>query len=298
MKEIPSYYSFLPAHVRYDKELKPMTKIMYSEIVALTQKLGYCWSKNEYFATLYEVSKETVSRWISQLNEKGYIEIKLIYHPGTKQIKERHIIPNTTPIYKPIDNLEGTDKKIKGVDDKKINTPIDKKIKDNTTSNTNTTSSFNKSKEIKETNKGELLYFETIFKEKFNSDVSYTGQFNRNFNLESINRLLEIKKTGLREFFAGCLETTDTLLKKQLTPAEILFNLNKFNVEVATAKPILKNPGFKEYTRAQITAIANNKKGYLYDYEAATYQGRYFFAKKTDIIKFELATVDQNLVIK
>jgi len=41
-KENPNYYSILPANVRYDKKLTPFEKILYSEIVALTNKDGYC----------------------------------------------------------------------------------------------------------------------------------------------------------------------------------------------------------------------------------------------------------------
>ena len=50
----PSYYAILPANVRYDKNLKPMEKILYAEITALSNKNGYCSASNSYFAKLYE----------------------------------------------------------------------------------------------------------------------------------------------------------------------------------------------------------------------------------------------------
>ena len=105
--ERPGYYGILPASVRYDKNLKPMEKIMYSELTALSNKNGYCNATNSYFAELYEVGKNTVSLWISDLEKAGYIKTKLIYETGTKIIKERRIYisdpitkNNDTPITK------------------------------------------------------------------------------------------------------------------------------------------------------------------------------------------------------
>lgn len=77
--ENPSYFSVLPANVRYDKELKANEKLLYSEIVALSNKNGYCTAKNKYFAELYDVHKKTISDWISHLRDRGYIDIELIY---------------------------------------------------------------------------------------------------------------------------------------------------------------------------------------------------------------------------
>ena len=88
MKEHPSYYTVLPSEVRYDKELLPMEKIMYSEIVALANKNGVCWASNGYFADLYEVKKETVSAWISKLEKKGYIKTKINQKEGNTRIME------------------------------------------------------------------------------------------------------------------------------------------------------------------------------------------------------------------
>ena len=73
MKEQPNYYSIIPAHIRYDDELKPMEIIMYGEITALANKYGFAYASNSYFAELYNVHKKTVSNWINHLKEKGYI---------------------------------------------------------------------------------------------------------------------------------------------------------------------------------------------------------------------------------
>ena len=77
-QERPSYYSVLPASVRYDKRLKANEKLLYSEIAVLCNKNGYCNARNEYFANLYEVHKNTISVWINNLKFCGYIGTKIV----------------------------------------------------------------------------------------------------------------------------------------------------------------------------------------------------------------------------
>lgn len=73
-----NYYTVLPSKVRYDRDLPPSAKILYSELAVLCAEQGYCWASNGYFARLYGVDKATVSRWISKLNKRGYIFFKSI----------------------------------------------------------------------------------------------------------------------------------------------------------------------------------------------------------------------------
>lgn len=98
MKEKPNYYAIIPALVRYDSDLKPNEKLLYGEITALTNKTGICFANNAYFAELYNVEKETISRWITHLKEKGYIRVIIKYKQGTKEILKRGILVNGTPI--------------------------------------------------------------------------------------------------------------------------------------------------------------------------------------------------------
>ena len=86
-----SYYAIIPANVRYDKQLTPNAKLLYGEITALANEKGYCWASNSYFAELYGVSVRSISKWISQLNQKKYIHVKIIYNENNKEIKERRI---------------------------------------------------------------------------------------------------------------------------------------------------------------------------------------------------------------
>jgi DNA-binding transcriptional regulator YhcF (GntR family) len=89
MKDKPNYYAIIPANVRYSS-LKPNAKLLYGEITALSNKLGYCFASNIYFAELYGVSKNTVSRWLSDLKKLGFITIQ-IERNSNKEIVKRII---------------------------------------------------------------------------------------------------------------------------------------------------------------------------------------------------------------
>lgn len=120
MSEKPSYYGIIPANVRYDKRLTPNSKLLYSEITALCNAKGYCWSTNKYFAELYEVSTTSISKWISSLVEFGYLKSTIKYKEGSKEILHRYLSLVNYPI------------------EEKLNTPIEEKLKDNSTSINNT----------------------------------------------------------------------------------------------------------------------------------------------------------------
>ena len=94
----PSYYSILPAPVRYDNRLTPNAKILYAEITSLTNKLGFCYANNKYFQTLYEVSKQTINNWLKQLEQYNYIERHIYREKGSKEILNRYITIFEKPI--------------------------------------------------------------------------------------------------------------------------------------------------------------------------------------------------------
>jgi len=91
MKEKPHYYAIISAEVRYDKNLSANAKLLYGEITCLTNENGFCFATNKYFADLYEKSKVTVSKWISELVVSGYISTSYTYKEGTKEIDKRYI---------------------------------------------------------------------------------------------------------------------------------------------------------------------------------------------------------------
>ena len=71
--EQSSYYAVIPAFVRYCKDVPDGAKLLYGEITALCNEQGYCWASNKYFSDLYGKSSDTISRWISQLAQAGFI---------------------------------------------------------------------------------------------------------------------------------------------------------------------------------------------------------------------------------
>lgn len=118
-KDKPNYYAIIPAEVRYSKDLTLREKMLYGEITALTNKKGYCYATNRYFAELYDITKETVSRSISNLKKYGFIKVKQI-KKNNQFIERRVYIKKSIPI------------------EKNLKTPIDKNLKQNNTSINNT----------------------------------------------------------------------------------------------------------------------------------------------------------------
>lgn len=117
--ERPSYYSIIPATVRYDKRLKAYERLMFSEITALSNKYGYCTASNGYFAALYEVDKTTISRWINHLKNLGYLQTQLI--KNGRAVASRRIYPNMDPVGRPCNTpIDPNATPI----DQKINTPL------------------------------------------------------------------------------------------------------------------------------------------------------------------------------
>lgn len=72
-KNKKSYYVVIPSTVMYDDRIMPNAKLLYGEIVALCNEKGYCWETNEYFSSLYKVSKRAISSWIKSLCDAGYV---------------------------------------------------------------------------------------------------------------------------------------------------------------------------------------------------------------------------------
>ena len=139
MEEKPNYYAVIPASVRYDENLKLGEKMMYGEITSLTFKTGECWASNSYFAELYKVSPQAISKWIKTLEKQKYITIE--YETKGKLIVKRIIKMVSTDI----DTVSTTV-------DRGINHSLEgyqQEIKENNTS-INNTSINNKKKIIKE----------------------------------------------------------------------------------------------------------------------------------------------------
>lgn len=126
-----SFYSIIPAHIRYDNELPPNAKLLYGEITALSNQEGYCWATNDYFAKHFNVHKKSITRWIAKLQNKGYIWVQLLYKGDSKEVQERKIYIMPISDLPPPLNCGGGRNKNEG-------TPGSKKVEDNNTVFNNT----------------------------------------------------------------------------------------------------------------------------------------------------------------
>lgn len=88
-QEKPNYFAIIPANVRYDKKLTAYERLLYGEITALSNKTGECWASNSYFANLYEVTPQAISKMIGNLAKRNHITVDLEYK--NKQVIKRTI---------------------------------------------------------------------------------------------------------------------------------------------------------------------------------------------------------------
>ena len=94
-----NYYAIIPANVRYSN-MKANSKLLYGEISALSNKHGFCFATNKYFAELYNVNKNTISLWIKELFDNHFIDV-YIERDESKQVIQRRLSitkNNDTPI--------------------------------------------------------------------------------------------------------------------------------------------------------------------------------------------------------
>lgn len=87
MSESPNYFAVLPAEIRYDKNLSPLEKLLFAEVTALSNKEGYCWASNAYFAELYDRTPKYISDVLNKLAKAGYLEIEIGEDHSSRKIR-------------------------------------------------------------------------------------------------------------------------------------------------------------------------------------------------------------------
>lgn len=176
----PNYYAILTSEVRYNENLTPNAKLLYAEITALINMNGECFASNKYFADLYGKSKTTISKWVSELVKEGFVEVKLTYKEGTKQIDKRYIQIK------------------KGASLKKQVNPLSENLKDNNTIVNNNTTYSNKKPSIEDIKQYCLQRNNGIDAEQFfdfyESKNWYVGK-NKMKNWQAAIRTWEKRKT-------------------------------------------------------------------------------------------------------
>ena len=83
---------WIPADILLDEKLTDKEKIILSMIIYLSDETGNCFASNQYIATVVKVTPNRVSKIISSLKNKKYIQVILKYKKQSKEIEQRQII--------------------------------------------------------------------------------------------------------------------------------------------------------------------------------------------------------------
>lgn len=209
----PTFYAIIPANVRYCKGLKPNAKLLYGEITALCNRDGYCWAENAYFAELYEVSEETVSRWISDLKKFGFVSIEM---------------ENEGRFVRKI----SLDKNVKALDEKvknpltKRSTPLDEKIKHNNTINNTINREANALCFLEENYPLEYENLLMKYQSKISDFEKAKADFNLRFDVEDRSYEMKIIFSRAQLFFNRWIENQDRYSVKQFSSDAQIQNNN------------------------------------------------------------------------
>ena len=84
---------WIPAEILLDEKLTDKEKVILSMILYLSDETGSCFASNGYLASIVKVSTNRVSKIISSLKNKKYIQVNLKYKKESKEIEQRQIIP-------------------------------------------------------------------------------------------------------------------------------------------------------------------------------------------------------------
>ena len=159
-KNMPNYYSVIPANVRYCKDLTFFEIVLYSEISALSNAFGYCFASNSYFAKLYDKTTRTITSSIKNLEDMNFIKTVIDKENGNlRKIYLQNKIINVDEIEKIINEQKKEnfytpiEKNFHTPIEKNDTSPIENNFQYNITSD-NTTSLF---KEIRAREREEWL---------------------------------------------------------------------------------------------------------------------------------------------
>lgn len=230
MDDKQNYYAVIPASIRYDEKLSANAKLLYAEITCLTNKNGECFASNNYFANLYHVTKQAISRWLLLLQKQNYINIEYFYKPNSKEIEKRLIKLNVST------NIDTYQQKV---------LRCQQKVKDN---NNITKSNIIYNVEIV---KKIIDYLNLVTKSKYKYTTSSTkrlinARLNEGFSVDDFKRVIDIKNAQWSK---------DNKMKEYLRP-ETLFGskfesyLNQKNNTVNMTNTTISGTKLQDITMA------------------------------------------------
>ena len=89
---------WIPAGILLNEKLSDKEKIILSIILYLSDETGSCFASNKYIASIVNVTSDRVSKIVSSLKKKEYIEVTLKFKVNSKEVESRQIIPNKEKI--------------------------------------------------------------------------------------------------------------------------------------------------------------------------------------------------------
>ena len=183
MEQQPNYWGILPADVRY-ADISSSAKVLYAEFSALTNKEGFSWASDSYFAKLYGVSRQTVNGWVQELKNAGLIEVDTV--------KDK----------------EGTRRKIKlALVSEKTHTPVLEEPDTNNTSSVITIiNTISKDIEPKAYGKPEINEMFDMWEQIVGYKITSNLQKNR-FAISNLNK--KLSKTEIEQLLRGVAMTAD-----------------------------------------------------------------------------------------
>ena len=93
----------LPNSILGDNNITPLERLLLISILSLCKQKGYCWATNEYFAELFNVRKQTISKSISSLSKNNYIELKF---DNSEKNNSKRIIKKSEALTKIISGIK------------------------------------------------------------------------------------------------------------------------------------------------------------------------------------------------
>lgn len=86
-----AYWAVITAPILESGDVSDGAKLFYCEVSRRTNQRGYCWASNEALATDLGVCARTVSRYVSELEDAGFITTEQVGVRDRKRRHERHI---------------------------------------------------------------------------------------------------------------------------------------------------------------------------------------------------------------
>lgn len=95
---------WIPKGIWLDRNLSGTEKMLFAAIDSLAEN-GECFATNEHLARLLGLSRRTITKLLSSLQDKRYVEVTLQYKGETKEII-KSVINTTQYRIKIVENLK------------------------------------------------------------------------------------------------------------------------------------------------------------------------------------------------